>query len=455
MNDIIVRDTGAFQPSNGGRIFRPTGGIMIKGLTPALPERGKIKIGIKGETKRSQRGVEFQPPVKLDHFVVTTLERDRSGNFKMDSDVHNLLGSPKPTKIPISLLYDDPTLNFPTRYGCYHGRTLWCSGDGEAAMRLVDEKSDKPDAPRHQVECPCPRKEPYYKGQDRCKMNGVLSCLIDGAGGLGGVWKLRTTSYNTIVGILSSMAFLKSITGGPLAGIPFDLVIRPKQVADPEGRAQVVYVVGLEYAGNMTELRERGRLIALDRATTHLYIETIEDQARAALNAHTPTVPLPGDTTDEIVEEFYPEQAQGDSAPVSHETPTERPKPEDFEPAKPGDGVPITDAPEPAPESDPPNPVYAFELVMPDDERLPYENMADFREAYGKHLEESFKRFGVAGGEGFFETNRPAFLKWAEKDRAGAVEMERLYMAMRNTMLLQPQNDAPNPPPPNGQREMW
>jgi hypothetical protein len=64
----------------------------------------------------------------------------------------------------------------------------------------------------HPVACTCFRQEPSYAGRDRCKMNGNLSVLIDGMGGVGGVWRFRTTSYNSIVGIMSSMAFLRSIT---------------------------------------------------------------------------------------------------------------------------------------------------------------------------------------------------------------------------------------------------
>ena len=93
---------------------------MIKGLVPSLPERGKIKIGIKGATIRSRRGVDFQPPQKLDHFVVTTLERGKDGNFLPDAALMERLGD-KPTEIPVRLLYDDPTLNFPTRLACFVG----------------------------------------------------------------------------------------------------------------------------------------------------------------------------------------------------------------------------------------------------------------------------------------------------------------------------------------------
>ena len=45
---------------------------MIKGLTPRFAEVGKIKIGGKGKQTTSANGKKFNPPVRFDHFVVTT-----------------------------------------------------------------------------------------------------------------------------------------------------------------------------------------------------------------------------------------------------------------------------------------------------------------------------------------------------------------------------------------------
>ena len=53
--------------------------LSIKNLCPGLVERGKIKIGMKGETRRSQSGGTYQLPVKLNHFLITTMERGQDG----------------------------------------------------------------------------------------------------------------------------------------------------------------------------------------------------------------------------------------------------------------------------------------------------------------------------------------------------------------------------------------
>lgn len=286
--------------------------LVVKNLSPALPERGKIKIGMKGAEITSRSGAKFQPPKKLDHFLITTMERGPDGNFKRDDELHKIYGE-KPTSIDVRLIYDDPMLNFPTRYAAYAGTRLWCAGDGEVAMRLNDEATAKRTGETHRcVACPCHRQAFEYQGNDKCKINGVLSVLIDKAPGIGGVWKFRTTSHNSVNNLLSSVAFIKGITGGPLANVPLKLVVRPKQATDPSGKKQVIQVVSLEYAGDLEALRDKGHEIALQRAQTHVRIELVEREARKLL-APPLDVPLPGDDGDDVRAEFYHEAEPTDS----------------------------------------------------------------------------------------------------------------------------------------------
>ena len=172
---------------------------MIKNLVPRLAERGKIKIGEKGEVRKSRDGKEFMLPKKLDHFIITTLHRDAAGRLMLDKELMARFtpkDNGKITELPIRLLYDDIELNFQTRYACYSGNKCWCSGDAETAQRLQNGKYIE-------VPCPCERREPTYQGKDICKANGTLSVLLQGVNRIGGVWKFRTTSYNTVQNILS------------------------------------------------------------------------------------------------------------------------------------------------------------------------------------------------------------------------------------------------------------
>lgn len=286
--------------------------MMIKNICPGLAELGKIKIGNKGAMRQSQSGGTWQAPQKLDHFLITTMERGQDNNFVRDEQLHRLFGE-SPKSIPVRLIYDDISLNFSTRYICYYGKTVFCSGDGECAMRLQqDRKTYK------QVSCPCERQDPKFAGDDgkgkgKCKINGILSVIIDGAQSVGGVWKFRTTSYNSVVGILSSLALIQRITGGRLAGIPLNMTVTPKTVQDPiQGSQQTIYVVGLSYAGGMEELRSTGYQIAMDEAKHGISMKQLEQDAMLLLS-HTPTSGLGDDAVDDVVEEFYPEEARPDA----------------------------------------------------------------------------------------------------------------------------------------------
>lgn len=292
--ELIANDAGD---------FRPTG---IRNLSPGLVERGKIKIGEKGAKRQKQGGGEFQLPVKLDHFVVTTMERGLDNNFVQDRDVMAKLGD-KPREIPIQLVYDDINLNFPSRYACYIGKTLWCSGDGQQARRANTNEQGVLQPGHHLVQCPCPRQDPTYTGIDKCKITGTLSAVITGADVVGGVWKFRTTSYNSVVGILSSLAMIKRITGGRLAGIPLVMKLSPKAVTDPiKGSQQTIYVVSVEYRGSVQALRTAGYLALREDKEHGVKIELLEDQARLMLAERRDEFE---DDVDDVVAEFFPEQA--------------------------------------------------------------------------------------------------------------------------------------------------
>jgi len=278
--------------------------MAIKGLIPQLAERGKVKIGEKGEMKTSQGGKQFAQPKKLDHFVITTMQRDQAGRLMPDAELTKRYlekqGETKLTEIPILLLYDDIDLNFLTRYSCYVGNRCWCSGDGEEASQLTGENGKYA-----AVSCPCERQDPLYQGKEKCKTLGTLQVLLQGVDRVGGVWKFRTTSWNTVNAILSSLALIKTITGGPLAGIPLYMVLSPKTVTIPTtGQSMVVYVVSLEYRGPEEQLAQIGYEIAKRRIEHQIRMGTVETQARRLLVApHEETI----QDQQETAEEFYPE----------------------------------------------------------------------------------------------------------------------------------------------------
>ncbi|MGD9732565.1 MAG: hypothetical protein AB7U45_10330 [Desulfamplus sp.] len=282
---------------------------MIKGLTLQLNAAGNIKIGKKGEMITSQLGKEFRPPEKLDHFQITTTEKDANGDYIVDINLENNIkaagtgiinGNGDLIGIPIRLLYNDTDLNFPTRLASYVSGKLSCTGDGETATKRVDDFTKT-------YPCPCPRIEQGYDGKDKCKAMGTLSCVIDEAGLFGQAHKFRTTSMNSIKGILGGLELIRTATNGRIAGLPLMLTINPKTTTTPQGQNTIVYVVSVCYRGSMSDLRhdvlnliseERQYLIGLES----LEAETKQNMAEKSDISDAEQV--------EIAEEFYPDSIE-------------------------------------------------------------------------------------------------------------------------------------------------
>ncbi len=271
-----------------------------------LPIKGHIKIGKKGAERQGQGGKTWQPPMKLDHFVITTLERDETGNFKRDDALHKVLAEKygdKPTVLPIQLIYNDLDLNYSEYLGAWRGKTRWCFSDGcsGVAERLV---GDGPD--REEVACPCPRlTEPGYDKPDKCKPHGRLDCIIEGALTVGGVYRLDTTSWGTCEGLESSLEFIRRVTGGRLAGLPLNLTLNKQTKTNPATNKPVeVYIVGIEYRGSLEELRLS--MIRQLEADRHFFTRIAQIESGIPKDK---LHELDPDEQAEIAEEFHPDAA--------------------------------------------------------------------------------------------------------------------------------------------------
>ncbi len=291
---------------------------LVKGLTPRLPERGKIKIGIKGQWITSAKEKKFQPPKKLDHFLITKTVRgdNTEANFVEDTELMKLLKKKyadpdsKLRRIPIRLLYNDIGLNVQTRYAAYKGRkTLLCTGDGETATKN-DGKGVFTER-----KCPCDHKDPTYQiehpKETRCKIATRFQCEIIGCEEVGGVFVFRSTGYNTAVELPSSLLYISSMTGGILAGLELMLVMAPRTKEKGD-----IHVVSVIYSGSRTELKESAtKLLESDTMYTQRQ-ELAESSARKLL-----TSANDNDNPEDITDEFYPEEAKKD-VPTDEEMPT-------------------------------------------------------------------------------------------------------------------------------------
>lgn len=304
----LVRSTAPPPPPPPPR-YQPKGS-MILDITPALAEMGRIAIGGKGEERIGAGGKPYRLPIKYDHFKVVTKVRDANGDFIVDpvmekwgfkdgkkpiiEGIDDVLQEGGPTELDIILLYDDPTLNFSTSYRQYKGGKCICTGNGQTAVNAAGET----------IKCH-PNTCPIFKSK-KCKPNGILSVVLQDSPGLGGVYKFRTTSFNSIRSILSSMFFIQTLTFGTLANIPLKMTLTPKTVNPIDSpTAQTIYVVNLIFPGTMEDLNKHTVKLISERKTMQKQIAALEDNARLALSE-----PESQEEIRDVEVEFYPDNEQ-------------------------------------------------------------------------------------------------------------------------------------------------
>ena len=246
--------------------FKRTEPLMIKTLTPRLAEVGKIKIGRRSE-KKTASGTAL--PEKLDHFEIYSLLRDENGYLIPDEEMNAKIGE-NCRELDIYLPYDDPRLNFPTWYAYYTASGAHCFGDGETAKTADGEM----------IECNPETCEYYQSG--KCRMHGRLSVILAQSNSVGGVYVFRTTSIHSIQNIMSSMAFISSLTGGILAGIPLKMRLIPKTVTpDGVGAPVKIWTVNIEFPGGMQNLTKALSVEAERRRLMRKSMEEIEAEVKA------------------------------------------------------------------------------------------------------------------------------------------------------------------------------
>jgi hypothetical protein len=266
-----------------------------------LQEIGQIKIGMKGEKKTSKAGTEFRLPTKLDHFMVTLKQRDSAGNLLIDKSIMDKLGV-HPIELNIRLLYDDIELNFLTNYVFYHGKKCLCRGDGSMAKRQTK------DGRTEQIKCDrnsCEFAQKDEKGSLQCKPFGKLQVILEQMNIIGGVHVFRTTSWHSLLNIVSSLRFIQSFTGGILAGLPLKMTIQPQTVS-PEGTTitTTIYTVNIVYAGEPQKLIDETIKITQARLASGVKLQQIQEQAKRMLLE---PVDENEKEIEDIVGEFYPD----------------------------------------------------------------------------------------------------------------------------------------------------
>jgi len=150
-----------------------------------LPRLGIIRLGLKA--KSAKTGNEY--PVETPYFVCPP-------------EVQKVYGE-RPTELDVMLPINNLDEVFPCAYKYYgSSKGLKCQGDGEKAWRVNEDTKEM-----EQVECPCKLLE-----EGKCKQTGMLMVMIPKVS-VGGIYQVRTSSYNSIVDINSGLDYVSALLG--------------------------------------------------------------------------------------------------------------------------------------------------------------------------------------------------------------------------------------------------
>ncbi|MCD6384446.1 hypothetical protein J7M23_01590 [Candidatus Sumerlaeota bacterium] len=282
---------------------------MLPEIKPALLELGKIKIGKKGSPQKTRTGKVVRMPQKMDHFVITRITRNSADDLETDQELMKKIAeatgqkTDRLTRIPVVLLFNDIEHNFYTFRALYTKSRLYCKSENGDRAIWFGEDGKEP------KEIRCDPQKCKYALRGDCKVNGILSVIIPVAPRLGGVYKFRTTSKNTIKSILASLSFIKMMTLGQIAGVELELTLTPKTVTTPEGRLVTIFVVNVEYPGNFLELKKQ--VVEQLKEQRHLdtELQKLAELPPASFHEESP------EEQREVQEEFYPEEEPKETEP--------------------------------------------------------------------------------------------------------------------------------------------
>lgn len=270
--------------------------MAIKNLVITPVMIGRISIGERVEKDGKQL------PKKSDEFHVTS-NLQQNGQWVVPKGIEEAqkVEGGKLRTIPVRVLFDTPDNNFRSGYACFNndGRQV-CAGNGEKASRLSNKG-------RQDVECPGHEYCEFGKA-NRCKPYARLLVGLESMFEKDplSAFAFRTTGYNSVNALTSRFAQYHALLDGKIAGLPCNLVLRPKSTA--KSRRQPIYYVDLE---PRTSLIEASKVAKAWRKSIEedagLNLKALDDAVAAGFAA----MPfIDSDETiqdEEVAGEFYPE----------------------------------------------------------------------------------------------------------------------------------------------------
>jgi hypothetical protein len=277
---------------------------MIKGLVITPPTVGRISIG-KVVEKNGKR-----LPEKDDQFTITSQIQSRDGgwiNHPLDDELRKAQGG-KIRTIPVTMLFDDPELNFRASYTAFDRKTgrPMCVGDGESCKRSTLDGVV-------QLDCPTPSGCEVGAG-GQCKPYGRLNVVI-GEDDATGTFVFRTTGYNSIRTLTARLQYFKALSADKLSCMPLELKLRGKSTTQSFG-APIFYVdltprTGQSLEQSLVQASERHEA----RQASGFDQKALD--AAALVGFSNGVFVDSEEETDAVVEEFYSQFGQGTDVQVS------------------------------------------------------------------------------------------------------------------------------------------
>lgn len=206
-------------------------------------------------------------PTKLDHFVFLRKQRTAKGvEWNLDPELTKYYGS-ECREVRVVLIDDDIENVFPTSYAWWTAVERKCWGDGNQARRRTAEH------PGGQPWKPCGNGCPEL-ASGLCKPSGDLRFVLADFPRLGSVCRIHTSSYRSIRQIHSALREIQAFTGGRLAGLTAQLVVRPEDAAyldlkDKRKKSTTIWALSLEVDG-----RDMKKLAASLTENARVFVET-------------------------------------------------------------------------------------------------------------------------------------------------------------------------------------
>lgn len=297
-------------------------------LRPRINELGKIKIGQKqAQERKTKSGGTYRAPEKIDHFLITTMQRSDNDDYIVDVPLMESLKEyadrdGKLRQIPIALLSNEIEDVLQCSYVWYNGKRVAWRSDGNGTMEVFYDrkKNEWYQQPRIVEWNPKFLEERDSYGNPLLKLNTTLNVVIASPEARwGGFYKFRTTSKISADQLYGSLVQIRELTYGILRGMPLRLVLRPIRVT-PGGKTTTVYVVHIELLGrDLQAIQNQAISIARLEVENRKRIE----QSRAEYKR---MLALPGYGESEaeqreIAAEFYPQGLAEGEIPNEEPTP--------------------------------------------------------------------------------------------------------------------------------------